>query len=214
MYSPHYRVNCSDICTLGNTLPSSGWCSCSRSVDIGDEFIDNVKKWISNKSFKAIASSADGTVSALNRHSRAAVAEEKDMKYRIYVLLGLMLAMSACCTAPGGKTAGQKPIKPVSNSEQWLNAVVIEEVNFNAANLFDCIDFVQKQLDEYASHHKTKAPRFLYDAAAIRYIRKDAPLPTLNARKLTAFEVMKLLESIGRISFVPKPGQIIVVEKQ
>ena len=191
--------------------------SCSRSVDIGDEFIDNVKKWISNKSFKAIASSADGTVSALNKHSCAAVAEEKDMKYRIYVLLGLMLAVSACCTAPDGKTSvhmSKGGLKPVSNSEQWLNAVVIDEVNFKAANLFDCIDFVQKQLDEYASHHKTKAPRFLYDAAAIRYIRKDAPLPTLNARKLTAFEVMKLLESIGRISFVPKPGQIIVVEKQ
>jgi len=137
------------------------------------------------------------------------------MKYRVYVLLGfLLLSVPACCTTPDSKITGQPAqggLIPGNETERWLHSVIIDDVDYRAANFFDCISLIQKHLDEYASRNKTKAPRFVYDVELVYY--KDAPLPTFKAKGISALELMKILEEVCRLRFVAK-SELIIVEKK
>lgn len=143
------------------------------------------------------------------------------MNYCTRLMLVLLSAQIACHTFAGTETnklphSGQAV--PANSEEQWLDKVMIDEVGFRAANIFDCIEFIQHQLNEYTSEMERVAPRFVYDIEAIRYIEHcdkgepQPPLPTFTARNISAFRLMKILEAVSDIRFVATQN-LIVVEK-
>jgi hypothetical protein len=89
---------------------------------------------------------------------------------------------------------------------------MIPEVQFRAANMYDCFSFIQTHINEFATRNSRKAPRILYDYEAIRHISSDHALyPTFSAKEITAFRLIKILEAIGDLQVVIG-SDVIVVE--
>jgi hypothetical protein len=80
-------------------------------------------------------------------------------------------------------------VGPTNDTERLLDKMLIPEVNFRACNMFDCINFLQINLDNYVSSHKSQPLRYVYDIEAVRYLvgEKDgvpeAIPPTFTAKK-------------------------------
>jgi hypothetical protein len=143
-------------------------------------------------------------------------------------LLALLVLNPGAAIAEPDSAGQPQPgeVKPANGTEQWLDTVIIPHVEFKAATFFDCLDFVQAELDKAAANQNRAAPRFVYHITAIRQLLPEPyspssearlcthPLPTFAAKDIPAFRVILLLAALADVRFVASPDVIIVEGKK
>ena len=140
------------------------------------------------------------------------------MKYALPALLALACVLTACRSLPRPSV-----VTPVNITEARLHDIIIPEVEFRAANLSDCLDFVQTHIDRRSSEDGGCAPRFVCDLATARYLlvrepKADGhlhpPLPTFRAKDISVLEVIKILGEVCEVQFAYTSSLIVVTRNQ
>jgi hypothetical protein len=99
---------------------------------------------------------------------------------------------------------------PSNATEQWLDSVIIPEVDFRAANLPDCLAFVVERANDSAAQSQREPMRVLFELEAVRQYQKRTPCPTFGAQDISVLRALKIIATLAELHIESRPGQIIV----
>lgn len=139
------------------------------------------------------------------------------MNYRILFLATVLAAILPClsnCEEVAARQQQPGQISPSNATERWLDTVIIPEVEFRAAHILDCLDFIANAVNKSATRGDRDPIRVLFDSEAMRDTLADPLLPTFTARDISAFRVLKILEALGNLRIGARPDEIVVERKK
>ena len=138
------------------------------------------------------------------------------MKLSKCLLIILVALVSGLALAEGETEQEPHPdlVAPSNATERWLDSVIIPEMDFRAAHLPDCLDFVVARVNASVDQSRRERMRVLFDLEAVRQYVKQPLCPTFRAVDISAFRALKIIEALAEFQIESLPGQLIVATRK